>query len=100
MPRQRKWLSKCDYCRAIGYDCRESRCEIEYAKYIIMVNALLDWLRRPIDVAVYLDSTFSKDSIRTASKELRALKRDGRLLDFAPTLFTVITDCLTIITFV
>jgi hypothetical protein len=47
-----------------------------------MVNALLDWLRRPIDVAVYLDSTFSKDSIRTASKELRALKRDGRLLDF------------------
>jgi hypothetical protein len=47
-----------------------------------MFNALLDWLRRPIDVTVYLDSTFSKDSIRTASKELRALKRDGRLLDF------------------
>jgi hypothetical protein len=47
-----------------------------------MFNALLDWLSEPIDVTVYLDSTFSKDSIRTASKELRALKRDGRLLDF------------------
>jgi len=83
VPRQkRKYLDKCDYCNAIGYDCRETRCEVEYAKYIIMLNALLDWLSEPIDVAVYLDSTFSKDSVRTASKELRALKRDGRLLDF------------------
>ena len=82
MPRKRKYLDKCDYCRSIGYHCKESRCEVEYAKYIIMVNALLDWLSEPIDVAVYLDSTFSKDAVRTASKELRALKRGGRLLDF------------------
>jgi hypothetical protein len=47
-----------------------------------MFNALNDWLRRPIDVTLYLDSAFSKDSVRTASKELRALKRDGRLLEF------------------
>ena len=83
VPRQkRKYLGKCDYCNAIGYDCRESRCEVEYAKYIIMFNALNDWLKRPIDVTLYMDSTFSKDSVRTASKELRALKRDGRLLEF------------------
>ena len=80
MPRRR--LSKCEYCRAIGLDCREKRCEIEYAKYVIMVNALIDWLSRPIDVTLYLDSEFSKDSIRTATKELRALKRDGKLLKF------------------
>jgi hypothetical protein len=47
-----------------------------------MAKALLDWLSEPIDVAVYLDSTFSRDSVKTAAKELRALKRDGRLLDF------------------
>ena len=82
MPKRRVLLDKCDYCRAIGYHCKESRCEVEYVKYIIMVNALLDWLSEPIDVTVYLDSTFSKDAVRTASKELRALKRDGRLLDF------------------
>ena len=82
MPRKRKYLDKCDYCRAIGYHCKESRCEVEYAKYVIMVNALMDWLSEPIDVAVYLDSTFSRDAVRTAAKELRALKRDGRLLDF------------------
>ena len=82
MPRKRKYLDKCDYCRAIGYHCKESRCEIEYAKYVIMVNALLDWLSEPIDVAVYLDLTFSKDSIRTAAKELRALKRSGKLLRY------------------
>ena len=82
MPRKRRYLDKCDYCRAIGYHCKESRCEVEYAKYIIMVNALLDWLSEPIDVTIYLDSTFSKDSVRTASKELRALKRDGKLLKF------------------
>ncbi len=75
-------MNKCDYCRAIGYDCRETRCEIEYVKYVIMVNALLDWLSRPIDVKLYLDSTFSKDAIKTAAKELRVLKRNGRLLDF------------------
>ncbi len=82
MPRKRKYLDKCDYCRAIGYHCKESRCEVEYAKYIIMFNALMDWLSEPIDVTLYLDSTFSKDSVRTAAKELRALKRDGRLLEF------------------
>ena len=82
MPRKRKWLDKCDYCRAIGYHCKESRCEVEYAKYIIMFNALNDWLSEPIDVTLYLDSTFSKDAVRTAAKELRSLKRDGRLLDF------------------
>jgi hypothetical protein len=47
-----------------------------------MFNALMDWLSEPIDVTLYLDSTFSKDAVRTAAKELRALKRDGRLLDF------------------
>ena len=82
MPRRRHYLDKCDYCRAIGYHCKESRCEVEYAKYIIMAKALLDWLSGTIDVTLYLDSTFSKDSIRTASKELRALKRDGKLLKF------------------
>ena len=82
MPRRRRYLDKCDYCRAIGYHCKETRCEVEYAKYIIMVNALLDWLSEPIDVTVYLDSTFSKDAVRTAGKELRALKRDGKLLKF------------------
>lgn len=81
MPRRRV-LSKCDYCRAIGLDCRETRCEIEYTKYVIMVNALIDWLSGPIDVTLYLDSTISKDSARTAGKELRALKREGKLLDF------------------
>jgi len=82
VPRKRKYLDKCDYCRAIGYHCKESRCEIEYAKYVIMVNALLDWLSRPIDVTLYLDSTFSKDAVRTAAKELRALKRSGKLLKY------------------
>jgi len=47
-----------------------------------MFNALNDWLRRPIDVTLYLDSAFSKDSVRTAGKELRALKKNGRLLEF------------------
>ena len=81
MPRRRV-LSKCDYCRAIGLDCREKRCEIEYAKYVIMANALLNWISGPIDVTLYLDSEFNKDSVRVASKELRALKRNGKLLDF------------------
>ena len=86
MPRQkRKYLDKCDYCNAIGYDCRESRCEVEYAKYIIMLNALVDWLSNTIDVTVYLDSAFGRDAVRTASKELRALKRDGRLLEYLMT---------------
>jgi len=82
VPRKRLLLDKCDYCRAIGYHCKESRCEVEYAKYVIMVNALIEWLRSPIDVTLYLDSEFSRDAVRTASKELRALKRDGKLLKF------------------
>ncbi len=79
---RRRYMSKCDYCRAIGYDCRETRCEIEYAKYVIMVNALYDWLSKNIDVKLYLDTEFSRESVITASKELRTLKRDGRLLEY------------------
>jgi hypothetical protein len=47
-----------------------------------MVNALLDWLSEPIDVAVYLDSALGKDAVRAAAKELRALKRSGKLLKY------------------
>jgi hypothetical protein len=47
-----------------------------------MTHALLDWLSKPINVVVPLDSSISKDVIRTAAKELRVLKKNGKLIEY------------------
>ncbi len=71
-------LDKCEYCRMIGYHCKERRCGIEYAKYAIMVQALIDFINQPIDVKV--DAGVS--AIRSATRELKLMRRSGSLLRF------------------
>jgi hypothetical protein len=62
----------------IGYHCKERRCGIEYAKYAIMVQALIDFVNQPIDVKV--DAGVS--AIRSATRELKLMRRSGSLLRF------------------
>jgi len=74
-------LDKCEYCRMIGYHCKERRCGIEYAKYAIMVQALIDFINQPIDAMVSVDST-SVGIVRSAVRELRLMRRSGSLFAF------------------
>ena len=71
-------MDKCEYCRMIGYHCKERRCGIEYAKYVIMLQALIDFVNQPIDVKV--DAGVS--AIRSATRELKLMRRSGSLLRF------------------
>ena len=71
-------MDKCEYCRMIGYHCKERRCGIEYAKYVIMLQALIDFVNQPIDVKV--DTSVS--AIRSAVRELKLMRRSGSLLRF------------------
>ncbi len=71
-------MDKCEYCRMIGYHCKERRCGIEYAKYVIMLQALIDFVNQPIDVKV--DASVS--AIRSAVRELKLMRRSGSLLRF------------------
>jgi len=74
-------LDKCEYCRAIGYHCKERRCGIEYAKYAIMVQALIDFINQPIDARVSVDNA-NVGIVRSAVRELRLMRRSGSLFAF------------------
>jgi len=71
-------LDKCEYCRMIGYHCKERRCGIEYAKYVIMLQALIDFVNQPIDVKVDVGVS----AVRSAVRELKLMRRSGSLLRF------------------
>jgi len=72
-------LDKCEYCRMIGYHCKERRCGIEYAKYAIMVQALIDFINQPIDARVNVDNA---NVVRNAVRELKLMRRSGSLFAF------------------
>ena len=74
-------MDKCEYCRAIGYHCKERRCGIEYAKYAIMVQALIDFINQPIDARVSVDNA-NVGIVRSAVRELRLMRRSGSLFAF------------------
>jgi hypothetical protein len=64
----------------IGYHCKERRCGIEYAKYVIMLQALIDFVNQPIDVKFTVDA--DAGVVRSATRELKLMKRSGSLLRF------------------
>jgi len=74
-------LDKCEYCRMIGYHCKERRCGIEYAKYAIMVQALIDFINQPIDTKVNVNNA-NVGIVRSAVRELRLMRRSGSLFVF------------------
>jgi hypothetical protein len=73
-------LGKCEYCRAIGYHCKERRCGIEYVKYIIVLQALIDFVSQPIDIKFTVDANLS--TAKSAVTKLKLMKRSGSLLRF------------------
>ena len=72
-------LSKCTVCSSLGLDCRENRCSIEYAKYLIIISIINQIEENGFKVFIpSLDSVTDSD-LKVAQRELNSLRKRREL---------------------
>ena len=73
-------LSKCTVCNALGLDCRENRCSIEYAKYLIIISIINQIEERCVRVFVPSIDGLSDAEFEVAQRELNRLRKRRELI--------------------
>ena len=72
-------LSKCTVCSSLGIDCRETRCSIEYAKYLIIISIINQIEEEGFKVFVPSVDGLSDSEFDVARRELNKLRKRREL---------------------
>lgn len=73
------FLDKCEVCRSLGITCRSERCNIEYAKYLIIMSIIKDIEDKGYGVLIPFTDTLSDMDWKIARRELNILRKRHEL---------------------